>query len=337
MNTTTRRAAIVFGVMVMLSSCATLFNSRNKRIEIFVSKPATVVLDEDTLDSHYTFSRVEVPRQRKPLHLKVSDGFISKDITIRAKNSLAFWSNLGFLYGVGMLVDFTNPKRFTYPGKIYIDMDSPENNFATIDSAHIRRSRQFKFSPLKLIGFVHPGLELSYERPTGNKFSTQFAACYLFASSVWEWREPFRPNTKGFGVGIEEKWYYKKAAPMGNYLSAECSYLQCSSRGIWRFGIEDIFADSNYNNTNYVDTFLVKKKTISFHLKFGRQVFFNNFFLDFSAGLGLRYRSVIHEERIDPSDAMEAPYYFNAFYVASKEGRYWIMSLPLNVRIGWLF
>ncbi|MDB5272311.1 MAG: hypothetical protein JWO58_678 [Chitinophagaceae bacterium] len=46
-------------------------------------------------------------------------------------------------------------------------------------SAPALRNNQLKFSPIKLIDPINPGLELSYERRYAKQFSTQLSVAYL--------------------------------------------------------------------------------------------------------------------------------------------------------------
>lgn len=78
----------------------------------------------------------------------------------------------------------------------------------------------------------------------------------------------------------------------------------------------------NYPNTVYID--LNKKE--------------NNYLtfkpLDSSYS---KYKDVLHTDRLKPEDEMEIPRHPNVYYSSNKEGKYWTISLPLNIRIGWIF
>lgn len=61
---------------------------------------------------------------------------------------------------------------------------------------------QIKFSPVKMIDPINTGIEISYERRTGN-FSTQIATAYLTdIFRVGDFRQ-----LKGFRIGIEKKYF----------------------------------------------------------------------------------------------------------------------------------
>ena len=147
----------------------------------------------------------------------------------------------------------------------------------------------------------------------------------------------FKPDIKGFQASIEEKFYFEKSAPAGPYLSFEFKYLKNQYKDIWNFGVKDIYSDSTYNFTNYPDTFGIKKQTYSFNLKVGYQLIYKRLSLDCYGGFGLKYRDVEHFDKIHPEDEMERPRHPNIDYISNRKGKYWTVSIPLNIRIGWTF
>lgn len=108
-------------------------------------------------------------------------------------------------------------------------------------------------------------------------------------------------------------------------------------KDIGYFGVKNIYSDTTYNFTNYPDSFGIKKQTYSLNFKLGYQFIFKRLSFDLYAGLGLMRKNVKHFDRIDPSDEMEMPRHPNIYYIANREGKYWAVSIPLNIRIGWLF
>ena len=199
-----------------------------------------------------------------------------------------------------------------------------------------KHSNILKITPLKITGFVNPSIEVSHETRTGKSFSTQFMASYLLPSSVWNLGTGVNPGVKGLRVAVEEKFYLKRSAPLGRYVSVEFNYLKNQYKDIWYFGVANIYADSTSFN-NYPDTFGVKKQTFSFNFKFGHQVIVKRLAFDYYVGFGLKYRDVTHFDRINPSDEMEIPRHPNVHYFKNLEGKSWTVSIPLNLRIGWTF
>lgn len=325
--------------VLTFSSCASIFNSKSTSLTIVTSVPSNLVLGKDTIKSTSNSKLLAVYRDKKPLLISVYNDSLTKTVRIKSKNSVAFWSNLGFCYGFGMLIDMKNPKRFTYPKYVYINLSSKDSSYLKykpLDKTYAKYSNIFKVTPLKTVGITNPSIELSYERRTGHSFATQVMASYLLPKSVVV-ENDFNPDITGFRVSVEEKYYLNKSAPLGSYLSFEFDYLNNQYNDIWNFGIGDVYSDSTYNYTNYPDAYTIKKQTYSFNFKFGHQLIIKRLSIDFYAGLGLRYKDVRHFDRINPNDEMEIPIDFNAYYITNREGKYWTMSLPLNIRIGWTF
>jgi hypothetical protein len=314
-----------------------LFNSRAVELNIITDVPATVVMNKDTLKNINNQSKIGVLRQKEPISLTVFNDTISKNISIRSKSSFAFWSNFGFCYGLGMIIDKNSPKRYTFPNTVYVSLKDNEVKYSHIDSPRKKIKYIVKMTPLKIVDLVNPGIELSLERRTGNYFATQLMASYLLPFTFEDFNTIYKPNIKGYRVAIEEKYYFRKTTPTGPYISLELNYLKNRYRTIESFGIKNIYSDSTYNNTNYSDTIRIYKQTFSINFKFGYQFIVNRLSFDFFAGPGLRYKDVRHLDRINPNDEMQMPREPNEHYITNVNGQFWTFSMPLNIRIGWTF
>jgi len=329
--------------LMLLSSCATIFNSKTTNLTIITSEPSKLIFDKDTLKNYTTNKNITVNRDKKPLIVTVCNDSLMKTVKINSKNSFAYWLNLypNWHLWTGFIIDTKTKRRYTYPKTVFIDFNKKDSTYLTykpLDKLYDKKSSNIlKLTPLKLVGLINPSIEMSYERKTGRSFSTQIMASYLLPISIMDIGSDFKPNIKGFRVSVEEKFYLKKSAPLGPYLSFEFNYLKNQYKDIWNFGIEDIYSDTTYNFTNYPDTFGIKKQTFSFNLKLGYQLIVRRLSFDFYAGLGIRYKDVSHFDRINPNDEMEMPRHPNIYYYTNKEGKYWTISIPLNVRIGWIF
>jgi hypothetical protein len=270
-----------------------------------------------------------INRSSEPLEITVESTGNKKTVVVKAKNSFMYWANL-YNYGIGMLIDKNNPKRYYYPRTIYLDLQDTLTTYQTyLPYKLINDSlkNQIKISPLKLIGFVNPGLEFAYERKTSSSFSTQFMGSLLF-----DYNKSFSTVT-GFRTSIEEKYFYRKSAPMGPYLGFEINYLQKKYYDTSDFSEPDSYYNFDYEDNTYSDTYGINKKTLSFNFKWGYQKIISRFVIDFYTGLGLKYREVQHFDRINPNDEME----HHNIFIKNQEVKEWSISLPLTVKIGWLF
>ena len=312
-------------------------NTRTERLTIITNEPCKVVVNKDSLNFISTEHKVLVNRSKDSLFISAFNEKNKRTIGIKPGNSLAYWLNLySYILWTGFLIDKNNPKRYCYPSIVYFDLNS-KNNYLKYKPLDHLYSSILKITPLRAVGITNAGLEISYERKFSNYFTTQIAGVYLFQNSVWDLNDRFNTNLKGFQVAIEEKFYLKKSAPVGPYISLELSYLRNQYKDIWNFGSKDIYSDTTYRFTNYTDTFGVKKQTFSINFKVGHQFFIKRISFDFYVGLGIRYKDVTHFDRKNPNDEMEAPRHPNVHYITDLNGKYWTVSFPLNFRIGWTF
>ncbi len=315
-----------------------MFNSKKTSVTIITSNLNNLVIDKDTIKNISTSNSFTFDRDKKPITITTFNDSLTKTVSVKSKNSFAYWLNLypNVHLWTGFYIDTKTKKRYTYPKTVYIDLSSNDISYLTYKPFDNFRNI-FKITPLKLVGIVNPSVELSYERKTGHSFSTQLMASYLLPISVMDIGNDFKPDIKGFRVSLEEKYYFKKSAPLGPYVSFEFNYLNNQYKDVWNFGVKNIYSDTTYNFTNYPDTFGIKKQTYSFNLKFGYQLIVKRLSFDIYGGLGLRYKDVKHFDRINPNDDMEMPRHPNVYYITNLEGKYWTVSIPLNVRIGWTF
>lgn len=320
---------IIIGIIILTcSSCASLFNHRMQRMTIITDTPATVVMNKDTLTNSNNQTPLNALRQGNRLSLTVFNNSISKKINIREHNSFAYWSNLGFCFSLGMLIDMNNPKRYAYPPIVYVSMKSKDAKYLTIDSSSIRNKYILKLSPLKLIDFSNPGLELSCEKRTSKYFTTQVMASVLFPFNFWNFNNNLSQNINGYRAAIEEKYYFKKTAPIGPYVSLELNYLKKSDISTSAHNSDGLFNIMSSSRSISIDTIKFHKQTFGINFKIGYQYFIKRFSFDCYAGLGLRYKDVIYFGNTNTA---------NFFYIYEREGRYWHLNVPINVRIGWVF
>lgn len=191
-----------------------------------------------------------------------------------------------------------------------------------------------RLTPLKLIDGVTPGMELSYERITGNTFSTQVMVSWLLPKRIWDSKDGIDPAIRGFRAAIEEKYYLGHEAPEGYYVAFELDYLKKRYVTQW---ICDKPNDTADNYPDYSDTFRISRQTISGNFKIGYQVELGSFYLDFYIGLGLRYRNVVQHDRLNPADELVRPRHPNVHWFQHHAGSFWTVSIPCNWRIGFRF
>jgi hypothetical protein len=142
----------VFALPVFLSSCATILNRRAQHIQITADEKIRRVSVDNALFTDSSareqkgFTVFLVRRSHEPLfiHAQLDSG--EKIIRLRPQNSIAFWLNIE-TYGLGMLVDFNNPKRYGYRRRSYLALKDTTvilRRFASVPKG----TMYFSLSPL---------------------------------------------------------------------------------------------------------------------------------------------------------------------------------------------
>ena len=115
-----------------LFSCATILNRPLQKISISTDKSVTVIsIDKaivaDSVLPYKDSSRIYyVKRSRDFLKVNLQMDSSKKSIFLKPKNSFAFWLNFS-TYGIGMLVDLNNPKRFAYSNSYHLTASDTSN------------------------------------------------------------------------------------------------------------------------------------------------------------------------------------------------------------------
>ncbi len=319
---------------ILLQSCATILNGPNTHIWVNTDKPSKIVFLGDTVNTYHNSARIKVPRKKDSLELEIIGDSISKHLSITSKTSPVYYANFAFLYGLGALIEKKQPRRYTYPHHIYVNERTSQNSFATFDSTVLGKAYILKFTPLRLVSLSNPAIEIALEKSMGQRFSTQVMASYLIPSlfdyAVQDWKN----STSGFRFSLEEKLFFKKSSPRGAYLAVELNYLNTRYNEISSFtnGLE--YSDSM--RTSYLDRYRVYKQTLSINLKYGYQMIKGPWTLDAYVGIGPRYKSVAHFDRIIPEDELERPRHPNFYYYSNVSGDFWTVSLTANIKLGWI-
>jgi hypothetical protein len=187
---------------------------------------------------------------------------------------------------------------------------------------------QNRFSPslVKWLDPVHPGIDLALERMTGNRSSIQLNAGIM---TDLIGITPYI-KYKGVATGIERKYFKPvKKKNIYPYYAFSLGYFKVNydADGVYRLN----------NTTSYLDTFSIDKTVYSLCAKKGWQVRSNRFFIDFSMGIGFKYKSTQKSGVNDPTAMEVKPIDPNVYYMASNAGKYVQPTIPVNLRFGVMF
>jgi hypothetical protein len=164
-----------------MTSCATILNQPYKNVKVHTTEPSKIVHRNDTIKTVNNRANVWAERKKENLSIVAMTDSITKTIEIKSRNSFWWWFNIPYTYGIGMLVDMNNPKRYSYPKRIYI------NSADTI-------SRYYRYSQSDNKGELHLHLSLPH---------------FNFFHSVPE-NENALNNTSFWGATIGLDYYYSK-------------------------------------------------------------------------------------------------------------------------------
>lgn len=164
---------------LLLTSCASILNQDYTKIKIHTTEPSTIMVNGDTIETDArNKATIFAERIDAPLFLVVETGQLQKKVDINYKNSVAYYLNIPNTYGLGMLIDKDNPKRFTYPRNIYLNSANTEPIYFNYDQSNPKGAwylnlslpyiNQFSFHPeseidrKKSLGFWGIGFGLDY-------------------------------------------------------------------------------------------------------------------------------------------------------------------------------
>ena len=126
-----KRYFLLVLIGLLLSSCATIKLPKSVKVKVLSNTDSVkICLNNDTSKWYNTPLYLNILRSSKSLSILAKKDSILKQLNIKSKLTVNFLlGNLCFgpFALLGYSIDFTNPRRYTYPSNILIDYDS--NNF----------------------------------------------------------------------------------------------------------------------------------------------------------------------------------------------------------------
>ncbi|MGB0931471.1 MAG: hypothetical protein ACPGVB_11875 [Chitinophagales bacterium] len=107
----------------LLSACATLLNTPYTEITILTSEPSKIIVGSDTTFTKKKRNKatLSILRANEAVEVIAQTDSLSKTFVLSPKNSDTYWMNLFSNYGIGMLIDRDNPKRYDYKRRIFVN------------------------------------------------------------------------------------------------------------------------------------------------------------------------------------------------------------------------
>jgi hypothetical protein len=122
-------------ISCFLTSCATILNKSTTKINIYTTEPSEIILNTDTLYAIDNKARLIVQRSNDTIYLNSLTDKQEKTVLIAPKFSPTYLCNI-FNYGIGFLIERKNPKRFTYPSRVFVDTDDPTDHYSKYGKAN---------------------------------------------------------------------------------------------------------------------------------------------------------------------------------------------------------
>ncbi len=221
-----------------MTSCATIINQPYKSITIYTTEPTDIILNKDTVKTINNEARLKIARKKEPLIITAHTDSLSKTFSVKPKNSCWYWGNIFCNYGIGMLVDRNNPKRYTYPKRIYL------NSTDTID-------KYYTYRPFNNKGELYLHISL----PHINSF-------YLIPEN----EEP-KINTGFFGLTIGVDYYHSRYQFVNFGISAVSDFFLPVPAPI------DISGEYELMSSRYIslsNNYKIKRFTVGYGLSYAK-------------------------------------------------------------------
>ncbi len=326
-------------VVILTSSCATVFNKKFGKTEIHTSETVNYVYEGDTL-----INKVNAPftiyrkKEKEPFDILLFNETESRQLSIDSKVNWMYWGNATSYLFLGFLVDEISKRKFTYPKKVYVDLSQNQISYLPyipMNPILIDKKNKISFNLLSFSGLYHPRIEFSFQRLHGERFATQISYSHILSNE-----SNYARNAKGYKLGIEEKYFIRNADDYRIYTSLVFEFLRKNHEDSFEFLIPDNTPDNIFDNDRSSQIVAIEKRFISLTPRVGFEKYLTQrLVFDTYFGVGLRYRKVrlpgTDKSNLFPNN--RESYWGNYRYDSNKPDDKFAINFDLNFRIGWTF
>ena len=289
-----KNVVLYFIIFLLLNSCASILNGEKTVVKISADKESKIIYKKDTISINKKQTTIRPIRSKKPLKITVLKDSLKEDFYLESKLSEAFWQNI-LNYGVGMLVDLSTDKRFTYNRYLHFVTDSIQNKIV-LSNKKVTVMPKNKFlvytSPLQFLDFFSiPMVTLGTEYFIKDNFSLSAEYGVKIADNYGRRNSVITLKDKAINYRLETKWYNKinltGNVHLNEYFALEFRQIISQYNDKLEYGFKN-----DANRTNSIrDDFATKKRVTIVNLKHGLLVpIGNRFYFDFYYGLGVRIK-----------------------------------------------
>lgn len=189
-----------------MGSCVTLFNGPSTSLNVRIPDNAKVVYTNEcgSTDSVSpdinNMARLIVRRSNKKLPLTVVCDTGRFSFAVKPVHSWLYYANVYPLYGLGFLVDYNNPNRFTYPHFIYPDPRPGTKRGYGTNAPLLKSDWEISFTPPFVNGFVFNPARMDLR---GGVLGVGFGAAYRYSDKRFWWGELGTAASGGMGGGYK--------------------------------------------------------------------------------------------------------------------------------------
>ncbi|WP_173301120.1 hypothetical protein [Winogradskyella litoriviva] len=292
-----RKTIFLICLALVLNSCATIFNGKTTRVNIYAPENATVHYNKQTSIVYEGETSLYPKRSRDSLKFTITKDSISTDFAFKRKTSGLLYANLFTpqIFGAGFIIDFTNQRRFTYKRNIYLEIDSTTNTFKQFEGKKQPFKQHTTFiytSPLHFMDFFsQPMVTLGVEYFPLDNFSISAEYGTMYIKSSKDNSKPNYSENKGFTSRYELKYYnlisITNNPKVNEYIALEARFLRHQFNKV--ISIRRINNDINY----YIrEPITVHKFLDIFNIKYGLNFpVGKRMYLDVYSGFGFRNKT----------------------------------------------
>lgn len=121
-----RLTAFLLGISLLMPSCATILNSRYKKVTVYTPEPANIIYENDTIKTVQNKVSIYTPRKKGPLVFQTEMDRSLTEFRISSKVSPAYFGTIFYMWPLAFF-DSKSPKMYTYPSRLFLGQDDVQS------------------------------------------------------------------------------------------------------------------------------------------------------------------------------------------------------------------
>ncbi|MEM8900561.1 MAG: hypothetical protein AAGC85_20770 [Bacteroidota bacterium] len=121
-----RYSLLLISISILTSSCATILNSKYKKVTVYTPEPTNIIYEDDTIKTVQNKVRIYTSRQKGPLVFQTQIGSAQTEFRISSKVSPAYFGTIFYMWPLAFF-DSKSPKIYTYPSRLYLGQDDVQS------------------------------------------------------------------------------------------------------------------------------------------------------------------------------------------------------------------